>query len=139
MLILVLFLLNNLVSFLPKCKEMAIADANVYHKVLDTAIMRFHREKMTTLNNIVRELWRQTYKGNDIDYIEIRTKDTEARGEALLYTKLDLKKLLDPCKCLLACSATTLVSHVVHQAFNRISFNPNSPYSIHIQQGVSKI
>ncbi|KAK8394416.1 hypothetical protein O3P69_006540 [Scylla paramamosain] len=63
-----------------KCTEMAVEDANIYHKVLDTAIMRFHREKMKTLNSIVRELWRQTYKGNDIDYIEIRTKDTEAKG-----------------------------------------------------------
>lgn len=63
-----------------KCLEMAIEDANVYHKVLDTAIMRFHSEKMKILTHIVRELWRQTYKGNDIDYIEIKTKEAEAKG-----------------------------------------------------------
>lgn len=63
---------------------MAIEDANVYHKVLDTAIMRFHNEKMKILTHIVRELWRQTYKGNDIDYIEIKTKEAEAKGETFL-------------------------------------------------------
>ena len=52
--------------------------------MLDTAIMCFHREKMKTLNQIVRELWRQTYKGNDIDYIEIRTKDADAKGEYII-------------------------------------------------------
>ena len=30
---------------------------------------------MSQINKIVRELWRATYKGNDIDYIEIKSDD----------------------------------------------------------------
>jgi hypothetical protein len=29
------------------------------------------------VNRIIRELWRSTYRGNDIDYIEIKTEDAE--------------------------------------------------------------
>ena len=37
--------------------------------------MRFHQERMKVINKIIRELWRATYRGNDIDYIEIETED----------------------------------------------------------------
>lgn len=42
--------------------------------------MRFHQQKMNTINRIIRELWRSTYRGNDIDYIEIKTDETESQG-----------------------------------------------------------
>ena len=29
------------------------------------------------VNKIIRELWRNTYRGNDIDYIQIKTEDAE--------------------------------------------------------------
>ncbi len=32
---------------------------------------------MKVINRIVRELWRNTYKGNDIDYIEIKTDEMD--------------------------------------------------------------
>ncbi len=32
---------------------------------------------MDVINRIIRELWRQTYKGNDIDYIEIKTDEAD--------------------------------------------------------------
>ncbi len=32
---------------------------------------------MSQINKIIRELWRATYKGNDIDYIEIKSDDYE--------------------------------------------------------------
>ena len=32
---------------------------------------------MSQINKIIRELWRATYKGNDIDYIEIKTDDID--------------------------------------------------------------
>jgi DNA repair protein RAD50 len=35
--------------------------------------MRFHKERMKVINTIMKELWRATYKGNDIDYIVIKT------------------------------------------------------------------
>merc|ERR1712150_326668 len=34
-----------------------------------------HQERMKIINRIIRELWRSTYRGNDIDYIEIDTDD----------------------------------------------------------------
>ena len=46
-----------------------------YYIALDWAIMRFHQERMRVINRNIRELWRATYRGNDIDYIEIDTED----------------------------------------------------------------
>ncbi|KAG7166953.1 DNA repair protein RAD50-like 1 [Homarus americanus] len=64
-----------------KCMDLAADDLNKYYKALDTAIMRFHSDKMNSINGIIRELWRTTYKGNDIDYIEIKTTDgVESQG-----------------------------------------------------------
>ncbi|XP_042867629.1 DNA repair protein RAD50-like [Penaeus japonicus] len=63
-----------------KCTDVAADDLNKYYKALDTAIMRFHSDKMRTINSIIRELWRSTYRGNDIDYIEIQTDETESQG-----------------------------------------------------------
>jgi DNA repair protein RAD50 len=36
-------------------------------------MFHFHKERMREINTIIRELWRQIYRGNDIDYIEIKT------------------------------------------------------------------
>lgn len=36
-------------------------------------MLHFHKERMREINTIIRELWRQIYRGNDIDYIEIKT------------------------------------------------------------------
>ncbi|XP_069982558.1 DNA repair protein RAD50.L isoform X1 [Penaeus vannamei] len=63
-----------------KCTDVAADDLNKYYKVLDTAIMQFHSDKMRTINSIIRELWRSTYRGNDIDYIEIQTDEAESQG-----------------------------------------------------------
>ncbi|CAG2192451.1 RAD50 [Mytilus edulis] len=44
--------------------ELAITDLEKYYKALDTAIMRYHSLKMEEINKIIRELWRNTYRGN---------------------------------------------------------------------------
>ena len=36
--------------------------------------MRFHEMKMEEINKYVREYWQTTYKGDDIDRIEIKVK-----------------------------------------------------------------
>lgn len=41
--------------------------------------MRFHSMKMEEINKIIRELWQQTYRGQDIDYICIHS-DSESAG-----------------------------------------------------------
>lgn len=43
------------------------------------ALMRFHTMKMEEINKIIRELWQQTYRGQDIDYINIHS-DSEGAG-----------------------------------------------------------
>jgi len=58
-----------------RCRYHVINDLNKYYIALDWSIMRFHQERMRVINRIIRELWRTTYRGNDIDYIEIETED----------------------------------------------------------------
>jgi hypothetical protein len=51
--------------------ELASSDLDRYHRALDQALMSFHTLKMDTINKSIRELWQTTYRGNDIDEIEI--------------------------------------------------------------------
>lgn len=62
-----------------KTTEMANKDLNKYYNALDKALMRFHSMKMEEINKIIRELWQQTYRGQDIDYISIHS-DAEGGG-----------------------------------------------------------
>lgn len=62
-----------------KTTEMANKDLNRYYSALDKALMRFHTMKMEEINKIIRELWQQTYRGQDIDYISIHS-DSEGAG-----------------------------------------------------------
>lgn len=62
-----------------KTTEMANKDLDKYYNALDRALMRFHSMKMEEINKIIKELWQQTYRGHDIDYIEIRS-DAEGAG-----------------------------------------------------------
>ncbi|XP_062909196.1 DNA repair protein RAD50 [Mobula hypostoma] len=57
--------------------ELANKDLDIYYKALDQAIMRFHSMKMEEINKIIRDLWRSTYRGQDIEYIEIRSDADE--------------------------------------------------------------
>lgn len=62
-----------------KTTEMANKDLDRYYNALDKALMRFHTMKMEEINKIIRELWQQTYRGQDIDYISIHS-DSEGVG-----------------------------------------------------------
>ncbi|XP_038720675.1 DNA repair protein RAD50 [Tripterygium wilfordii] len=62
-----------------KTTEMANKDLDRYYNALDKALMRFHTLKMEEINKIIRELWQQTYRGQDIDYICIHS-DSEGAG-----------------------------------------------------------
>ncbi|NWR74099.1 RAD50 protein, partial [Centropus unirufus] len=57
--------------------ELAMKDLDLYYKALDKAIMTFHSMKMEEINKIIRDLWRCTYRGQDIEYIEIRSDADE--------------------------------------------------------------
>ncbi|RXN37500.1 DNA repair RAD50 [Labeo rohita] len=54
---------------------LAIKDLDIYYKALDQAVMKFHRMKMEEINKIIRDLWRSTYRGQDIEYVEIRSDE----------------------------------------------------------------
>uniref|UniRef100_A0A674JJY8 RAD50 double strand break repair protein n=1 Tax=Terrapene triunguis TaxID=2587831 RepID=A0A674JJY8_9SAUR len=57
--------------------ELVNRDLDMYYKALDKAIMTFHSMKMEEINKIIRDLWRSTYRGQDIEYVEIRSDADE--------------------------------------------------------------
>lgn len=51
-------------------------------------IFRYHNSKMEEINVIIRELWKNTYTGNDIETIEIQSEaDEEAAKAATIKTR----------------------------------------------------
>ncbi|EQC41195.1 hypothetical protein SDRG_01171 [Saprolegnia diclina VS20] len=50
---------------------MAVSDLDKYYKALDLSLMEFHSKKIEEINAIIRTLWQITYRGNDIDTIEL--------------------------------------------------------------------
>lgn len=58
-------------------EEIASQDLERFYKVLDQTMMTYHTQKMNQLNRIIRDLWRTTYRGSDIDAIEIRSDADE--------------------------------------------------------------
>lgn len=61
--------------------DMANTDLDKYHKALEKALLAFHTTKMSDINKIIKELWQKTYRGHDIDFIQIRA-DTEGSGRS---------------------------------------------------------
>ena len=71
---------NVLVEYETKKFELKVVHCVVddleyaYHK-LDRCMMQFHKTKIDEINTILQELWQNTYKGPDIDYIQITADD----------------------------------------------------------------
>uniref|UniRef100_A0A8C1PLT3 RAD50 homolog, double strand break repair protein n=1 Tax=Cyprinus carpio TaxID=7962 RepID=A0A8C1PLT3_CYPCA len=63
--------------------ELANKDLDIYYKALDQTIMKFHSMKMEEINKIIRDLWRSTYRGQDIEYVEIRSDVDENTSAGL--------------------------------------------------------
>lgn len=63
-----------------KVEELIVGDLGKYIAVLESAVLKFHEERMVHINRTIRELWRNIYRGNDIDYIEIKTKESLGGG-----------------------------------------------------------
>ena len=53
--------------------KMVVDDLGKYYKALDTALMRYHSMKIKEINSRIKELWQLTYRGGDIDRIELRS------------------------------------------------------------------
>lgn len=60
-----------------------IADLSNYRSALEKSLLQFHQDKMDQINHLLRELWNNIYRGNDIDYIMIKTDaDQEMKAVA---------------------------------------------------------
>lgn len=53
-------------------KDMAL-EISEKHDALEEALMKYHHEKMKEINKTLSDFWKMTYKGNDIDTIEIKS------------------------------------------------------------------
>ncbi|KAJ8031571.1 DNA repair protein RAD50 [Holothuria leucospilota] len=66
-----------------KTTEIANKDLEKFYNALDSAVIEFHKIKMEEINRIIYEYWTKIYKGNDIDFIEVRSEaplsETSAR------------------------------------------------------------
>lgn len=63
-----------------------IIDLGTYCETLERALTKFHSEKMSKINRLIRELWRSIYRGNDIDYIQINTEEVKGTNKKRSYT-----------------------------------------------------
>ncbi|KAF9159995.1 DNA repair protein rad50 [Actinomortierella ambigua] len=63
-----------------KTIEIANSDLEKYSKALQSAIVAYHTMKMEEINRLIKELWTNTYQGNDIDWIEIRSDQEGLRA-----------------------------------------------------------
>ncbi|KAF4681958.1 DNA repair protein rad50 [Perkinsus olseni] len=68
--------------------DMATHDLSRYHSALDKALMRYHVSKMMEVNRVIRELWQQVYRGQDIDYIAIRSDTEDGAASVTSATRL---------------------------------------------------
>ena len=59
--------------------RMAVEDLDKYFHALDKALMKYHSVKIQEINRIIRELWTNTYQGQDIDSIEISSVPRRTR------------------------------------------------------------
>ncbi|KAJ3118668.1 DNA repair protein rad50 [Physocladia obscura] len=96
-----------------KTESLAVQDLEKYSKALENAIMKYHTMKMDEINKIIRELWVNTYKGNDIETIEIRSdnENSTAKNRSYNYrvvmikeqTELDMRGRCSAGQKVLAC------------------------------------
>ncbi|KAF9437733.1 DNA repair protein rad50 [Entomortierella beljakovae] len=63
-----------------KTTELALQDLDKYSKALKSAIVEYHSMKMQEINKSIKELWTNTYRGTDIDTIEIRSDQEGLRA-----------------------------------------------------------
>jgi len=74
-----------------KTTELAANDLEKYTKAIDVAIMKYHAMKMQEINKIIRELWVKTYRGQDIDSLEIRSEDEKTTTRSYNYRVVMIK------------------------------------------------
>lgn len=69
------------------------ADLAQYAKSLDAGIMKYHSAKMQEINKIIDELWHATYRGTDVDTIQIRSDvNLQSKGNRTYNYRVVMKK-----------------------------------------------
>ena len=68
-----------------KVIEKGIADFKLSVQGMENAIIEFHKEKILKINKVIRQLWRDVYRGNDIDYIEIKIEESTSTASKRMY------------------------------------------------------
>uniref|UniRef100_K3WA27 Rad50/SbcC-type AAA domain-containing protein n=1 Tax=Globisporangium ultimum (strain ATCC 200006 / CBS 805.95 / DAOM BR144) TaxID=431595 RepID=K3WA27_GLOUD len=66
---------------------MAVADLDKYYRALDQSLIEYHSKKIEEINTIIRSLWQITYKGQDIDSIEIVSGPENGSAAAMKATR----------------------------------------------------
>uniref|UniRef100_K3WA28 RecF/RecN/SMC N-terminal domain-containing protein n=1 Tax=Globisporangium ultimum (strain ATCC 200006 / CBS 805.95 / DAOM BR144) TaxID=431595 RepID=K3WA28_GLOUD len=66
---------------------MAVADLDKYYRALDQSLIEYHSKKIEEINTIIRSLWQITYKGQDIDSIEIVSGPENGSAAAMKATQ----------------------------------------------------
>lgn len=62
-------------------REAVLADLEKYVQTFENALMQFHSSCMEQINERIRQLWREIYRGGDIDHILIKTEGIEKKKE----------------------------------------------------------
>ncbi|XP_017008025.3 DNA repair protein RAD50 [Drosophila takahashii] len=62
--------------------RLSIEDLGQHRLALEWALIQFHAEKMEKINRLIREYWRMIYRGNDIDYIQVKTDEVSTDASA---------------------------------------------------------
>jgi DNA repair protein RAD50 len=68
--------------------ELAIEDLGRYYTSLDSALMSYHQLKIADINAIIRDVWQNTYRGEDIDNIAIRSDVDEESSAPSISTEV---------------------------------------------------
>jgi DNA repair protein RAD50 len=104
---------------------MAVKDIEKYHSALDKALQQFHKNKITDINTIIRDLWTLTYKGEDISNIKIVSgKGTGTSSRSYNYRVVMSKGGSNEMDMRGRCSAgqRVLASIVIRLALGKFSF-----------------
>lgn len=56
-----------------------------FTRAIEMSILKFHTERMKQINNVMRDLWRSIYQGNDIESIRIKTDNVTSTAARRTY------------------------------------------------------
>lgn len=66
--------------------EKAVKELELACSKIEKVMSEFHKNKMKKINRLIREYWENIYKGNDIEYIQIKTDETVSNANRRNFT-----------------------------------------------------